>query len=95
MNLTRWFQDRLGNRRARKARRPRRRFDDRFAARLVIKPLESRLVLSANVETFLSLSGGDLLIEDVVMPDGKADTLTIQSDTTSADSADYKFVIPI
>ena len=59
----------------------------------MIKPLESRLVLSANVETFLSLSGGALLIEDVVSPDGKADTLTIQSDTTSADSADYKLVI--
>src|SRR5262245_30253344 len=86
MKLVRLFQERLSRRRRhRPARRP--RFSQRFAADLVIKPLENRLVLSSGSvlppELVLTLSGsGNLVISDVQGTHN--DTVTLQSDTQHA-----------
>ena len=82
MKLVQLLQEKLSRRRRRRpARRP--RFSDRFLADLVIKPLESRFVLSGNPvqpELVLSLSGsGNLVISDAAGTHN--DAVTIQSDT--------------
>src|SRR5215475_11336063 len=83
MKLVRLFQERLSRRRwHRPARRP--RFSQRFAADLVIKPLENRLVLSSDSvlqpELVLTLSGsGNLVISDAQGTHN--DTVTLKSDT--------------
>src|SRR5262249_49684020 len=83
MKLVRLFQERLSRRRRhRPARRP--RFSQRFAADLVIKPLENRLVLSSGSvlqpELVLTLSGsGNLVISDAQGTHN--DTVTLKSDT--------------
>ena len=83
MKLVRMFQEKLArHRRRRPTRRP--RFSQRFAADLIIKPLENRLVLSSGSvlqpELVLSLSGsGNLIISDALGTHN--DTVTLQSDT--------------
>src|SRR5207237_8895299 len=83
MKLLHLFQEQLSRRRRRKpARRP--RFSQRFAADLVIKPLENRLVLSSGSvlqpELVLTLSGsGNLVISDAL--GSHNDTVTLPSDT--------------
>src|SRR5438067_2499427 len=86
MKLLRLFQEGLSRRRRRRPAQ-RGRFRERFAADLVIKPLENRLVLSSgNVlqpELVLTLSGsGNLVISDALGTHN--DTVTVQSDTQHA-----------
>src|SRR5262245_56157905 len=78
MKIVRWIKDILRRRRRRPARRP--RFADQFAAALVIKPLESRVVLNGapilpEVGVTLTASGSHLITGS----DG-SDGVTIQSD---------------
>src|SRR5437667_12737719 len=87
MKIVRWIKDILRRRRRRRpAYRP--RFADQFAAALVIKPLENRLVLNGAPilpEIGVTLTaGGSLLITG---SDG-ADGVTIQSDVV-----DRQFVV--
>src|SRR3954452_12705286 len=86
MKLLRLFQEGLSRRRRRWPAR-RARFSQRFAADLVIKPLENRLVLSSgsvlSPELVLTLSGsGNLVISDALGTHN--DTVTLQSDTQHA-----------
>ncbi len=86
MKIVRWFQETLTRRRRRRpARRP--RFADAFAAALVIKPLESRVVLNGApiiplVGTELALVNDNLVIRDV--GGSQNDTLTIQADSSTS-----------
>lgn len=75
MTATSWFGKKSPPRRQRK-RTSARPFAERFAASLCVKPLESRLLLSASTELSLDPQG-NLVITDLV---GQSDTLTIQVD---------------
>src|SRR3954468_2823731 len=82
MNWVQMLQDTLSRRRRRRPAR-RRRFSDRFLADLIIKPLESRFVLSGNPvqqELVLSLSGsGNLVVSDAAGTHN--DAVTVQAGT--------------
>src|SRR6185369_3325321 len=87
MKIVRWIKDILRRRRRRSpARRP--RFADQFAAALVIKPLENRLVL--NGTPILPEIGVTLTASGSLMITGSdgSDAVTIQSDVV-----DQKYIV--
>ena len=83
MSIATWLKRKSRPRRQERRHAPR-PFAERFAANLFVKPLESRLLLSAATELTLD-AGGNLVITGVA---DQADTLTIQADT-----AQRKYII--
>jgi hypothetical protein len=63
MNVTKWIKDKLSRTRTWRRRQSRRRFEEQFAAELMVKPLENRYVLTMN-ELSIVLNGGMLTITD-------------------------------
>ncbi len=77
-----WIRSRLARRAPTSRASRRKRFHERLQATLAVKPLESRLVLSATDLTQIFLSDGNLRIADASINGGHNENIRLQADTT-------------